>query len=126
MSVTVEITSNRLPELLSGLDAKVAAAVTETALAVGVRAEALAPVSPKPYKSRGKEVAPGRLKNSIRVEPGGSTHEALIKAGGGEVDYASFVERGTRKAAAQPFMTPAAEGEEPHFVDRLKEAVLGK
>jgi HK97 gp10 family phage protein len=126
MSVTLEITSNRLPELLAGLDRTVAAAVTETALAVGIRAEALAPVSPKPYKSGGREVQPGRLKASVRVEPGASAHEALVKAGGGEVDYAPFVERGTRKAAAQPFMTPAAEGEEPQFVERLKEAVLGK
>jgi HK97 gp10 family phage protein len=125
VSVSVEITSNRLPEILAGLDGKVAAAVTETALAVGVGAEALAPVSPAPYKSGGREVQPGRLKNSIRVETGASAHEALVKAGGGEVDYAPFVEHGTRHASAQPFLTPAVEAEEPHFTLRLKEALLG-
>lgn len=49
----------------------------------------------------------GALKASIHVEEGGS--EARVVAGNEQVDYAPYVEYGTRHEAAQPFMTPAAE-----------------
>ena len=62
----------------------------------------------------------GALRRSIRQEPKprreGDSYEAGISAGGGgvvnpktgrEVDYAGFVEWGTSRAPAQPYLTPA-------------------
>ncbi len=70
-----------------------------------------------------KAVAPvdtGALRKSIRQEPKprreDGYYEAGISAGGGgvvnprtgrEVDYAGFVEWGTSRAPAQPYLTPA-------------------
>jgi len=69
-----------------------------------------------------KAVAPvdtGALRRSIRQEPrprrGGDGYEAGITAGGGgvvnprtgrEVDYAAYVEFGTSRAPAQPYLRP--------------------
>lgn len=52
----------------------------------------------------------GKLRASIRVEQGGRDQEftARAVAGGGEVDYAPYVEYGTVRARPHPFMRPAA------------------
>ncbi len=44
----------------------------------------------------------GRLQSSINVQPGGNT--AVISA---DTEYAVFVEFGTSKMAAQPYLVPA-------------------
>lgn len=51
----------------------------------------------------------GALRASIRVEAGPSETSRAVVAGGSGVDYAVFVEYGTSRMAAQPFMTPAAK-----------------
>lgn len=62
----------------------------------------------------------GRLRNSIATafENGGLT--GLI---GTNVEYAKFVEFGTRRARAKPYLHPAFEEEWPRFVARLRAAV---
>lgn len=54
-------------------------------------------------------VLSGALKNSIHIEGGGDNFEVVARSieGGAPRDYAHFVEYGTSKMNAQPFMTPA-------------------
>src|SRR4051794_3668243 len=51
----------------------------------------------------------GRLVNSINTEVNKSALEAVVKAGSGLVKYAKYLEFGTFKIAARPFMFPALE-----------------
>jgi len=66
--------------------------------------------------AKAKEKVPvrtGALKESIRVEHGESGSAVLgsahVVAGGEKVVYATYVEMGTRKMAAQPYLRPSAE-----------------
>ncbi len=58
----------------------------------------------------------GSLRSSIRVDDPQGTDplEVQVTAGGtADVDYAAFVEFGTRNASAQPYMIPAARAVNP-------------
>ena len=60
-------------------------------------------------ESYAKEICPvdtGRLRNSIAHAQEGSNTEVI----GSNVEYGVFVELGTHKMAAKPFLRPAAEG----------------
>ena len=82
-------------------------------------------------------VKTGSLQKSIRVEvysvPAGYLVKLGIRAGGYVtnpeshriVDYAAFVEYGTRKMRAQPFMRPAIKFYESELKRTLKEIVKG-
>lgn len=50
----------------------------------------------------------GALQGSIQVEDGPTPVSRTVVAGDSTVDYAAFVEYGTQRAPAQPYMTPAA------------------
>lgn len=50
----------------------------------------------------------GTLRRSIETRVGGP-NLVIVQAGGGETDYAAFLEFGTSRMAARPFMRPAAE-----------------
>lgn len=54
-------------------------------------------------------VRTGALKASIHVSGGGGTYEVIAQSteGGAPRDYAGYVEFGTTKMAAQPYMMPA-------------------
>jgi HK97 gp10 family phage protein len=62
-----------------------------------------------PASQPGEEpaVRTGALHQSIRVLKRGKSHHE-IHAGGGDVDYAVYLEYGTERMAPRPFMTPAA------------------
>lgn len=68
-----------------------------------------------------KSLAPvdtGRLRDSIRTEIEGTT----VTAGPGrEVDYAIFVEFGTSRAPAQPYVRPVAQAEKLLFPVRVRQ-----
>lgn len=72
------------------VDADIGAAVSAAAQRVAENARGLCPVDT------------GRLKNSIAVSVG--ENGAQVSAG---TDYAAYVEFGTSRAAAQPFLVPA-------------------
>ncbi len=59
----------------------------------------------------------GALRNSIAARKNGL--KATVGAGNNNVNYASFVEYGTYKMAAQPFMTPAKEIADRYLKQRL-------
>lgn len=79
--------------------------VARSALAIQGTAKTLAPVDT------------GRLRNSIAVEFMDGGLSARI---GTNVEYAPFVEFGTRRMGARPFLFPAFEMEWPRFVARLR------
>lgn len=85
-------------------------ALTASALVVEGQAKALCPVDT------------GNLRNSITHDVEGK--EARV---GTNVEYAPFVELGTVKMAAQPYLNPALEQNKGNikkiFADALKEAV---
>ncbi|HKJ73634.1 MAG TPA: HK97-gp10 family putative phage morphogenesis protein [Alphaproteobacteria bacterium] len=50
---------------------------------------------------------PSALEASIRIDPAADGPSGAVLAGGRDAPYAAFVEFGTRRAAAQPFLGPA-------------------
>jgi HK97 gp10 family phage protein len=70
------------------------------------------------------ELAPkrtGELADSISAERSDDGWDVIVGA-----DYGPFVELGTIHAAAEPFLTPAAEGAIPDFENFDMEGALGK
>ncbi len=95
---------NNLPKLAERLPLEVDAIVRTAAFAVEGYAKDIVPVDT------------GALKGSIEaksVEIG----KAVIAP---HKDYAAFVEYGTRKMKAQPYMRPAAEKIAPQFFNELR------
>jgi len=92
---------------------------------------------------RAKQIVPvdtGALRKSIRKEPSphreGDSYVAGVTAGGGgvtnprtgrEVDYAAYIEHGTSRAPAQPYLRPslrhAARRMAEHFWSSLRRLI---
>lgn len=70
----------------------------------------------------------GALRKSIRLERAepGRVMTARISAGGGDVTYAKYVEFGTRRSRAQPFLRPAKAQAKLEYPSILKRALLGE
>jgi HK97 gp10 family phage protein len=64
------------------------------------------------YAKRACPVDTGRLRNSITHVVEGSEDAVYV---GTDVEYAPYVELGTRRTAAQPFLRPAATGHGPTY-----------
>lgn len=62
----------------------------------------------------------GRLQSSINVQSGGNT--AVISA---DTEYAAFVEFGTSKMSAQPYLVPALLSNEQAILSAIFEAIKG-
>ncbi|HEM3705751.1 TPA: HK97 gp10 family phage protein [Streptococcus suis] len=56
---------------------------------------------------------------SLEITDGGFT--AKVKAG---TEYSGYVEKGTRKMNAQPFMKPAHDEIQPKFIEDLRKAAI--
>jgi HK97 gp10 family phage protein len=95
MPIRVTVDKRALRNLIAALPARVDAIARRGAEQTAKSARALVPVRT------------GALRASIRAErtPGGYA----VRAGGGAVDYAAYVEFGTRRMAAQPYLRPALE-----------------
>jgi HK97 gp10 family phage protein len=65
-------------------------------------------------------VREGNLHDSIYAEPAGDGYEIEIGAG---MDYAGYVEFGTSRQAAQPYLVPAIERNRYRFYGRIGNAV---
>lgn len=73
-------------------------------------------------ESGAKQLAPvdtGQLRSSIKGKVSGFEGEVTALA-----EHAPFVEFGTRKMPAQPYMLPAAEQETPLFNAAIRRAVM--
>lgn len=80
-----------------------------------------------------KQVAPkrtGYMANNISVEPVKKTATSVTGTVNAKADYSSFVEFGTYKMAAEPFIRPAVNAAQSLFVkttmDKLKEVAKFK
>lgn len=95
---------------IKNMEQAVNMALTASALVVEGQAKALVPVDT------------GNLRNSITHEV--NKQEARV---GTNVEYAPFVELGTVKMAAQPYLNPALEANKGNikkiFADAIKEAM---
>lgn len=80
-----------------------------------------------------KQVAPKRtgfMANNISVEPVNKTATSVTGTVNAKADYSSFVEFGTYKMSAEPFIRPAVSAAQSLFIktttDKLKEAATFK
>lgn len=102
VSMTMKVTEDNTEEIM-----RLAETAVITALeAVGLQAEM--------YAKRKCPVDTGRLRNSITH--GGDT-QGLTAYIGTNVEYAPYVEYGTRKTKAQPFLKPAANNHQGEYRD---------
>ena len=92
----VEINGAALAELFTSPSGEVARDLQRRALQVDRAAKQLCPVDT------------GRLRSSITNELG-QDGDGLVATIGTNVEYAPYVELGTSKMAAQPFLLPALE-----------------
>ena len=67
--------------------------------------------------------ATGATKRSIKLEITDGGFTAKVTAG---TDYSGYLEKGTRKMEAQPFMQPAFNEIQPKFIDDLRRAGIVK
>ncbi len=99
-------------EVINALDDAIQAAMQATAEAAKAEAQSLAPVRT------------GLLRSSIYADvnaPGGSARRTLVL--GADAPYALYVELGTSRQAAQPFLRPAIDKIAPKLTENLRAAV---
>jgi len=108
--VTVRIVSNKLPQMPAAIKAICVQEVQKAAFRI--EADAKAKVA----------VKTGTLRRSIHtvISNGGLT--GIV---GPSVLYGKFVEFGTRRMGARPYMRPAAEKQLPAFAAAIKSALGG-
>lgn len=100
------LVENRIPALIAAVEANARTAVKAHADKIASDARARAPV------------ATGYLRSSIQAVSVRTGKEAEIVVG---ADYGRFVEYGTYKMAAQPFLNPALEADKAaYFADMGK------
>lgn len=102
MSVSIEVTLNRLPQLAGQFDA-----IVEGALDAGVQT-ALATADPL------TPVDTGALRGNKTIERAPGQRTITWNA-----EYAYFVEAGTTRMSAQPFAAPAADAALPVIESHL-------
>ena len=105
MKTTVTIKFNRFPEIAAALPEKTTTVVAKTAFDVQAHAQNVVPVDT------------GNLKNSIATSFENDGLTAIVAP---HTEYAAYVEFGTRRMSAQPYMTPAAERVRPVFIAAMK------
>lgn len=103
------IQANRFPAIIAGLESKTRAIVAKTAIDLQSHARTRVPVDT------------GTLKNSIqaaevRTSAAGRVHWRVTVG----ADYGMYVEWGTVRMAAQPFIQPAIAAVSPSFYAAMK------
>ena len=87
---------SRIPEIAATLDARIIAAMRTAVEAVEMDAKARVPV------------ASGELRDAIHIETEDRNSVSVV-AGDDNVFYGHFVEHGTSRVPARPFLVPALE-----------------
>lgn len=108
--VTIRVVSNRLPAMPAAIKAAVMGEVSKAAFEIEAQAKAKAPVRT------------GTLRRSIHTVLSNGGMSAAV---GPSVLYGKFVEFGTRRMGARPFMRPAAESVLPKFTAAIRAALAG-
>lgn len=104
MTARIVIKYNNLLRIAARLPEAVSAIVRKAAYDIEAHAKSIVPVDT------------GKLKNSITSEFPSQT-KAIIAP---HTDYAAYVEFGTRRQRAQPYMRPAAEKVAPAFIEACR------
>lgn len=105
----VEIRENNTEAWLSALNQALSRGLEEVGLVAEGHAKAACPVDT------------GRLRNSITHARLDDHHEAI----GTNVEYGRYVELGTSRADAQPFLAPAASGHSSEYRAIMRAALGG-
>ncbi|HEX5204806.1 MAG TPA: HK97-gp10 family putative phage morphogenesis protein [Actinoplanes sp.] len=108
VTVQVKVISNRLPQASAKVRSLTQQAISETAFQIQADAQALAPVRT------------GTLRRSILAQIG-----SLSARIGSSVHYAIYVEMGTRRMGARPYLRPAAEKNLKTLVTKLTALLRG-
>lgn len=127
-SVVTTIVFNRLPQLESQLRERAGLAVRKAAFDIeaGAKQSMKGPKSGATYKRGSKShqasapgeapaIDTGNLVNSIQTDVQGLRAEV-----GTAVEYALYLEYGTSKMAARPFLGPAAEAVRPSLIQAME------
>lgn len=109
MRASVRIIHNGLDKLPGYMQAQASQAVRKAALDIEAGAKQIVPVDT------------GALKNSIQTVNRGAL-SARVQTG---VEYAPFVEYGTRRRTAKPYLRPAVEAVKPAFLAAMKQITKG-
>lgn len=113
MTVGFHIKSN-IPQFTSSVREQVQNALGETVVTAATKAMVLAP----------KDT--GFLANTIQAQTPVQEGEMIVaRFGNWTASYALWVEIGTSRMAAQPYLTPAAMEEFPKMAQRLRKMVGG-
>jgi HK97 gp10 family phage protein len=105
--IEVQLDTRRLDALIATLVPRARRASEQVARRVEARAKANAPVKT------------GHLRRSIHAARASADPNAWTV--GTDVEYASFVEFGTRRMSPRPYLIPAVEAERARFSDVLSE-----
>lgn len=108
--VTVVVVKNLLPQMPAAIHQGVAREIERGARQIEAGAKQAAPVRT------------GTLRRSINTQIASGGLSAIVAAG---VDYAIYVERGTRRMPARPFLIPSFEREVPRIVNAVKAVLKG-
>ena len=108
MEMRIEVTEDNTDEVISAKDAAVMRALE----AIGLQAEG--------YAKLKAPVDTGRLRNSITHSLAPEEEAVYI---GTNVEYAPYVEYGTRRTKAQPFLKPAVQNHAEEY-KRIAERFL--
>lgn len=132
MELTVKVLKNRLPEIRSVLTFEVDQAVRKAAFDLAAHAKDLAPVDTGALKNsiwvltskdstygEALQAALARNPKAQAVSPPAVPPPGTAYVGAG-VHYAVYVEYGTRRMAARPFMRPAADAVGPGLAGALR------
>jgi len=106
VSVTISVTFDKFPQIAAAMPEKTSQVVRKAAFDIEGQAKNRAPVDT------------GALKNSISTEFENNGLTGIIAP---HMEYATFVEFGTKRMSAQPYMTPAAEAVAPAFISAMKQ-----
>ncbi len=117
VQLAAQIVFNNLPKLSKELHDAASRVVRKTALDVLDHAQSTVPVDTGNLKN---SLQPGSTDNVFEMEPG--SLEAVV---GTAVLYAAYVEFGTVKMAAQPYLIPAAESMKPVLIGAMQHLLKG-
>lgn len=104
MRVAVNLVANNTRHLAGALRSAARQEIERTVYDIEARAKVLCPVDT------------GNLRNSITGVMNSDTSGAVYTV----VEYSIYVEYGTYRMSAQPYMTPAAEQARPRFLAALQ------
>lgn len=118
MQISIDISGNAeevLGEYAAKLKDKLESAVAKGGKLVEGEAKALCPVSTEATRPGGPH---GELRQSITSQAEGTSAEVTAAK-----EYAAYVEFGTCKMAAQPYLVPALKNKEGEVVELIADAI---